>query len=87
MKCYNIWWINSHFPSATGRCKVYRAIIVTEGFHTHPPQTQARLAKLYQAKFLQIKAYRRENPHCGLHSRPGQIYFGKMPQTPQGNLG
>ena len=20
-------------------------------------------------------------------SRPGQIYFGKMPQTPQGNLG
>ena len=52
-------WINSHFPSATG-CKVSRAIIVTEGFHTHPHTTQARLAKSYQAKFLQIKAYRRE---------------------------
>ena len=23
----------------------------------------------------------------GIHCRPGQIHFGKMPQTPQGNLG
>ena len=51
-------WINSHFPSATG-CKVYRAIIVTEGFHT-PPHTISQVSKIVSSKILQIKAYRRE---------------------------
>ena len=41
-------WINSHFPSATG-CKVYRAIIVTEGFHT-PPLTTSQVSKIVSSK-------------------------------------